>query len=356
MSDKTRETPRVDDQVVDYCEVCERKTAFRSHLGGPWFCTICGTRDDEVSPNSPEEAGVAAAAGGGDVAGASYPPERARRGRPRGWVLPLAIIVAAAAAFLTASADTSAQCGPFYAPCSITVNNHGVWPERIDANSVVVDGTPVQTSGSGIAWPFGSASVTLYDAAGTGLHTMKHVQFSVGPALLPPTAQDMTMGSASGPDATPTDTAGTAGSSASDTPAPSPTPNPADLQQGDVHVCLFTHYDAGAVNCISDDSAVPLTGMDKAQITWPPSKGGSPAATIQVLQKDGTGTWQVVASASPDPSAAVGSDGANASETVQTLFYPSGANVNTACNAAYMIRVVNADNHQFGQAPLVTSC
>ena len=138
-----------------------------------------------------------------------------------------------------------------------------------------------------------------------------------------------------------------------DVPADTPTPDPG-AQKGEVHICTFVHYSAGDVSCLQDDVSVDLTAQDQARVVWPTSLNGTDAATIQVLQQDGTGTWQVTNSMPVSADAVQSSDGTHATSTVGSITF--GANVSSHCNAPYLIRVVNADNHQLGQAPLTTSC
>ncbi len=86
----------------------------------------------------------------------------------------------------TASASVSARCEPFLAPqCSLTIVNNSFWPEHIDIGSIMVNGQPARSRGSGIAWPFGSGSIVLYDRNGTALRTMHTIAFREGPVLGP---------------------------------------------------------------------------------------------------------------------------------------------------------------------------
>lgn len=161
----------------------------------------------------------------------------------------------------------------------------------------------------------------------------------------------------SGGDPAPTALAASIGAPAADTPtdvpADTPTPDPG-AQKGEVHICTFANYSASDARCLQDDTSVDLTAQDQARVVWPTSLNGTDATTIQVLQQDGTGTWQVTNSMAVPGDAATSADGSHATYTVQGITL--GSNVNSHCNAPYLIRVVNADNHQLGQAPLTTSC
>lgn len=371
------------------CPVCNATTLFRKRTGNPWFCTVCGTRFGEgvasAQPVAAPPGPVAPAFGatGSKASGDYEPPTVGQAIQQRGSnhvkrlvLAAIAIVVVAGAGILFASGDTSAQCGPFFAPCSITVNNHGFWPVRIDTSNVSVDNNPVRVTGSGLAWPFGSASVVLYDQSGAALHTMKTLHFSTGPVFGPETAQDMSMQSAN---PTPTEEATTVpvdvpvtdtaqpdltatalafdGPQPIDTPAPAPT-QAADLlylQDGGVHICNRVDLAIGAVQCGegTDISEVERLNDGDAALTWPIEMGGTKAATLQVLMHN-TGGWQVIASAAPNPDTDIGAGASNATESIQALF--NDASIPSICDEYYLIRAVNADNHRFGQAAIRIDC
>ena len=119
----------------------------------------------------------------------------------------------------TASASVSARCEPFLAPsCRLTIANHSFWPEQIDLGSIMVNGQPARSIGSGIAWPFGSGSMVLYDRNGPALRTMHTIAFREGPVLGPSRfAQSITL-QASTPAANEHDTTRPAGDDERETP------------------------------------------------------------------------------------------------------------------------------------------
>lgn len=324
----------------DFCDACGKDTPFRVASNGEWFCTVCGTR---YAPTQADQAPA---------------PAQTTRDRPRytgpdhagrqrsSWkpiVLGLiALVVIYGAGQVFSSAGTSASCGPFLAQCSITLTNNSFWPERIDAGSIVVDGKQAQASGSGIAWPFGSGTVLLYGADGRGLTTMNTVSFKAGPVLGIETASDMTMQSANpGADSQPTAV---------------PTADLSTLQEGDVHICMFSDYDATNVQCTSDDGSISLTAMDQARVVWPIPTSDPENASISVLQKDGTGTWQPVGTSAPNQNTATSADGTQESETIQTIFNDDIMTINSHCDATYLIEVVDENGTSLGKAPVITAC
>lgn len=112
------------------------------------------------------------------------------------WQLPVVTLVALVVLSLVgqslANADTYVSCGPLLAQCRITVNNNSFWPQRIDTGSIMVDGNPAQSTGGGIAWPFGSTTVLLFGQDGGGLTTLKTVALKIGPLLEQSTEESMT--------------------------------------------------------------------------------------------------------------------------------------------------------------------
>jgi zinc-ribbon domain len=156
-----------------YCTRCGKALADSDQ-----FCSKCGTQRAEDADDATDD---------DSEADETRMGERSASQRVRNAIITLLILgIIGAYGFeaLGNAVDVTAECGPFYQPCRLTINNHGIWPAHFTGD-VSVDGTVVQTSGAGLAGPFGSGTINLYSSDGTALHTMKTVSYTAGVVPFP---------------------------------------------------------------------------------------------------------------------------------------------------------------------------